>query len=104
MRKLLYIFLTFLGVIFSLQAVYQYATIREVNAVVESKERIEGTGYLAFTNRGVYKNVDSLWFLKFNSSDVYGKLKEGALCKLTVNGLRVPLSSQYPNILSANCG
>lgn len=57
--------------------------------------------YLVFTDQGVYKNVDSWWYLKFNSSDVHGQILKlkGKKAKIHYYGWRIPIFSQYPNIV-----
>lgn len=84
-------------------------TVRDV--VVTGKERIvESSGdktssrYLIFTKQETFENTDSMFALKFNSSDLYGRLKEGMTCTFQVTGWRVPFLSSYRNILSASCG
>ena len=77
-----------------------------VAATILGKERIVDGGeskYLVFTDKETFANEDALLALKFNSSDVYGKLQTGKICAFTVTGFRVPLFSWYRNILSTNC-
>jgi hypothetical protein len=80
------------------------------NVKVTGKERItvgsgEGTSskYLIFTNREVFENTDTILFLKFNSSDVYGAIQPDQTCEFRVVGWRVPFLSMYRNIISASC-
>lgn len=86
-----------------------YATMTTLqNITIEGKERItssanEESKYLIFTSAETFENVDSLLAFKFNSSDVYGSLKQGSLCELRVTGFRIPFLSTYRNILSAEC-
>ena len=83
-----------------------YGTVDYVQVEIESKERITDgaeSKYLVFTSTEVFQNSDSWAWLKFSSSDVYGKLKEGATCQLKVNGFRVPFLSMYRNIIKATC-
>jgi hypothetical protein len=62
------------------------------------------TDYLIFTDKGVYKDTDSFWFFKFNSSDVYGELQRGHYYTCKTYGFRVRFTSSYPNILSCKEG
>jgi len=77
---------------------------------IEDKERVnkmDSSYYLIFTDKEVFKNEDSLLFLKFNSSDIYGKLKRGKCYELKVRFWRVPLLSMYQNIMKfkeVKCG
>jgi len=92
-------------------SVYKAAmTTDTVNVKVTGKERIvESNGdqttskYLIFTEGEVFENTDTLLKMKFNSSDLYGKIKDGQTCTFTVNGWRVQFLSMYRNILSAEC-
>jgi hypothetical protein len=77
-----------------------------VGVVLQGKERISDgneSKYLVFTDRETFANEDAWLALKFNSSDVYGKLQTGQTCDLKVTGFRIPLFSWYRNILSAEC-
>lgn len=81
-----------------------YSTSKqEVVVKIEDKERIverEGNSYyLVFTDQGVYKLEDDLFFGNFNSSDWYGKLKRDSTYTITTVGWRVGLLSSYPNIV-----
>lgn len=47
----------------------------------------------------VFENTDTLFRGKFNSSDVFGALKEGETYELTVVGFRVHIFNWYENII-----
>ena len=47
----------------------------------------------------VFEDTDTLFRWKFNSSDVYGALKEGDTYELTVIGFRVHIFNWYENII-----
>lgn len=47
----------------------------------------------------VFEDTDTLFRGKFNSSDVYGALKEGKTYELTVIGFRVYIFNWYENII-----
>ena len=79
-----------------------YGTVDYVTATVERSERVNEK-YLIFTPDEVFENTDAWGFFKFNSSDVYGKAKPGAVCEFKVNGFRIPFFSYYRNIISATC-
>lgn len=95
----------------SVGAAVHYGTQATVTATVTDKERIverDSDGgiqskYLVFTDKETFENTDSLWALKFNSSDLYGKLQEGQTCEFDVVGFRVSWMSMYRNILDARC-
>lgn len=50
-------------------------------------------------NTYVFENTDEFLRFKFDSSDMYGQIKEGETYKLTVIGYRVPFMSMYQNII-----
>ena len=91
-------------------AFYNYATQDTIVATVTEKDRVtQGAGesmssrYLIFTDEGVLQNTDTIFHMKFNSSDVYGSISVGDTCIFETYGWRVPLFSMYPNIISAEC-
>jgi hypothetical protein len=47
----------------------------------------------------VFEDTDTLFRWKFNSSDVFGVLKEGETYELTVIGFRVHILNWYENII-----
>lgn len=75
---------------------------------VTDKERVVKNGesyYLVYcedTNDNdslVFTNEDAFLRFKFNSSNIQGKLKINHKYKVTVVGLRIPLTSAYENII-----
>lgn len=70
---------------------------------VTDKERVTGddSKYLVFTNGEVLCVDDTLVFMRFDSSDLYGSLKIGKTYRGDVVGWRVPFLSWYRNILTA---
>lgn len=80
-----------------------YGTQRTVTFTVDHRERTGGDEgkYLVFTeDDGVFQDTDSIFYFKYDSSDVYGQLDEGGTYECDVYGWRVPLFSWYPNIKS----
>lgn len=83
---------------------------RVIETVVTDKERIcdrqtDGTidcKYLVFTEAGTFELTDTLGIftgdMRFDSSDVYGRIDEGP-ARIRVIGWRLPLLSGYPNIV-----
>ena len=79
-----------------------------ITATIVDKERITYTEngkteskYLIYTEDEVLENTDEPFYFKFNSSDLYGMLKQGETYELTVAGWRIKLFSKYRNIISA---
>lgn len=87
---------------------YTLGTQDTVTFTVEDKERItesNGDGgttskYLIFTDKETFENTDTMLHGKFNSSDVYGRLKEGKSYTCKVYGWRIGFFSSYRNIVS----
>ncbi|MGI5281704.1 hypothetical protein ACQEVF_59185 [Nonomuraea polychroma] len=84
---------------------FKLSTGRVETITVENKERVcdssSSCRYLVWDRDGdVYENTDAWLSLKFDSSNIYGELKEGRTYRVKVNGWRVPATSSYPNILS----
>jgi hypothetical protein len=78
-----------------------------VTTEVISKERVcdsDGNGgvdckYLVFTEAGTFQITDAIFgTVRFNSSDVYGKIREGRTYTIVSYGWRLPFLSMYPNV------
>lgn len=85
------------------KGIASYATVDYVTATVTSKERItsnEDSYYLVFTDKETFINKDSIWFLKYGSSDLYGNIQEGETYEFKVTLFRVPFFSWYRNIIT----
>jgi len=74
---------------------------------VEHKENVcKGSGdsvsctYMVFTNQGAFELSNHLFGgnARFNSTEAYGRLKEGHTYKVDYYGWRISLFDQYPNI------
>ncbi len=79
----------------------------EYTVTVTDKERInkdDDSKYLIFgeDENGivhVFENTDTTLRFKFNSSDIYGKVKEGETYTFVVVGIRIPIFDEYENII-----
>jgi len=88
-----------------LSAWFAYGTAETVTATVTKTERITtGSGedirskYLVFTTEETFENTDCLWYGKYNSSDIQGRLVPGTY-SMKVYGWRIPFLSSYRNIV-----
>jgi hypothetical protein len=75
-----------------------------VTGVTTKRAMIKGQTkdiYLVFTDDETYENIDSPAYLKFNSSDLQGKLIMTGKFKIEYYGFRVPILSMYKNIIKA---
>lgn len=95
------------AILAAISVAYQYGTVEYHTAVVDSKKRVTtGQGdalthkYIVFTDSRTFENTDSLFHLKWNSSDLQGKLKVGQEYRFKTYGWRFPLFSMYENIVS----
>ena len=88
-------------------AVLNYTNVQEQEVqVIDLESRRSGESSelrLIHTYSGVFMNSDTLWWFKFSSSDVQSKLiqakQSGKKVRIKTVGTRIPLFSQYPNIL-----
>lgn len=88
--------------IFPLVIYLEYRNKEIITVTVIDKERVttkQSSKYLIFTENEVFKNVDMLFVGKWNSSDIYGKIKEGNTYTFEVRGTRIHLLSSYRNIV-----
>jgi len=84
-----------------------YIHTSTVSATVTGKERIvksDGDGniesfYLVYTDKGIMKLEDDLFRGNWNSSDVYGSLRNDSTYTFTTSGYRIGFFSMYPNII-----
>lgn len=79
-----------------------YTTQETLELTVSEKERIvknDNSKYLIFTDKGVFENTDTIFYFKFDSSDIYGEIKEGKTYQAKVYGFRIPIFSMYKNII-----
>ena len=67
------------------------------------KQGKESSKYLIFTETGTFEITDSLLDMRFDSSDVYGRLKAGQTCTAQARGKRIELLSAYRNITEVQC-
>ena len=84
-------------------AFYQITT--QDNVTIKEKERVHQSGnisyYLVWTEQDeVFQNSDAFWHFKWNSSDLYGEMKEGKTYNCIVYGWRIPILSMYRNIVT----
>jgi len=92
----------FLGMV-AFSAVKNYH-VSTYTITVQDKERVcenkHECSYLIFTDKGVFENTDTIWHLKWDSSDFYNDLHVGKVYEVEAVGWRVPFFSMYKNIIS----
>jgi hypothetical protein len=96
-----------LGLAITVGGCFARTTQDTVDVTVVKTERVSsGSGdtlthkYLVFTTDETFENTDSIWYGKFNSSDLHGQLAPGRW-RFHVYGYRLPVVSAYRNIVSA---
>lgn len=97
--------------LFIISGCYAYGTQDIIKCLVDDKERVTtrsgeslSSKYLVYCDTETLENTDSIFYFKFNSSDVYRKLKRGQEYDLKVFGLRIGLFSSYRNIIRIEGG
>jgi len=87
--------------------IFYYSTIDNKIITVKQADRIVTTDmtsskYLVWDQEGnTYENTDTVWFLKWNSSDVQGQMLQGKKVNIKTSGIRFTWLSWYPNIITA---
>lgn len=89
-------------VIIGLGFMYERGTDYWITITVDEKVYYHDEKYLVFTTDMEYENADSLWWWKFNSSELMNDFEEGQTYRAHVYGWRVPFLSMYPNIISCD--
>jgi len=82
-------------------------SLKPTQFTVDRRERVtKGSGdsvqsyFLVWSLEGeVYCVTDTYSFMKFDSADRYGKLREGSLVTAKVAGWRIPFCSWYRNVI-----
>lgn len=81
-----------------------WSSQREVTCTVQHVDRVSdgngGSDARIYTKEcGVLENTDAIPFLKFDSADVQGQLREGQVQTFKIAYWRIPLFSMFPDIL-----
>jgi len=79
---------------------FNYITIETINDVRISNMEVKDGRFLVLTNKGAFKNVDSMLHFKTRSADIQGKAVPGDVVEITVYGVRIGIFSVYQNVLS----
>lgn len=84
-------------------AIVDYSKVKTVTFTVSGKESVntnDGHEYRIYTDRGTYVIGDSLIIGRFDSADVYGRMRENHTYDCQVIGWRIPFFSAFQNIKS----
>ncbi|MFH1182720.1 MAG: DUF1523 family protein [Candidatus Moraniibacteriota bacterium] len=105
--ELIPVILLVVALILGLNMWYAWGTSGEKTVVVKSLNNKINPGseqdqYLVFTkDDGIFKNTDSWFWWKFNSSDIQNQLTAGMPYRIKHYGWRWGFFSLYPNIVEA---
>ena len=96
----------FLNLIYLQRTGTQTITITDKGITVDTYTTENGGGaiskYMIYTKSGeVFVNRNSLWYKKWRSAELQGKLKIGKTYRIQTCGFRVPILGMYKNILTA---
>lgn len=92
----------FVLLLFMCSGFMTFSTTAPSTVTINKTERVttgDSSKYLVYTDTEVFENTDSLWYTKFNSSDIHGRLKAGHTYVVKVSGWRIPVLSWYRNIV-----
>ena len=81
-------------------------TVSDKGIVVDSVGTGDGaytvSHHMIYTTNGqALKNTNNIWFWKFRSDELQGKLKKGKKYKIKTWGVRIPWLGMYKHIISA---
>lgn len=81
-------------------------TISDKGIVVNTYSTGEGGGsvshYMIYTSNGqAIKNTNNIWFWKWCSDELQGKLQKGKMYKIKTWGVRIPWLGLYKHIISS---
>jgi len=105
-----FIVLLLLAMIFG--AFYALGTRRKTTFVVKEKGTLTHgysnqnggstwTNFMIYTRDGrAFKNVNSLWYWKWRSTELQAKMQKGKKYTATIYGWRIGAFNVYPNIVS----
>ncbi len=85
---------------------HETITVSDKGIVVHNYSTGEGSGsvshYMIYTTNGqAIKNTNNIWFWKWRSDELQGKLQKGKKYKIKTWGVRIPWLGMYKHIISA---
>ena len=103
MKKLFVIYIIiiiFLLIITIVPCTLEYADEKQIEITITDKytKDEEGRYFIVDNNDNAYVIKDLFFKGKFNSTDIYNKLKIGYTYKVKVTGIRIHFLSMYQNI------
>ena len=95
-----------------ISALYAYLTKKAITFVVKEKGTLthgsvnNGNGntytdFMVYTrDNRAFKNVNSLWYWKWRSTELQSKIQKGKKYRATIYGWRIGAFNVYPNIVN----
>lgn len=68
-------------------------TIKDKEQINYEEDGKTFSKYLIYTDQEVFENTDDWFYLKLNSSDLYGQLDKGSTYKIWITGWRIQIFS-----------
>lgn len=102
MRQIILFLFGIVIMIAGINAGITYSTEDIAKITVSDKERIgldDTYKYLVYTNSETFENTDTIYYFKYNSSDLQNDLKIDSTYTVTVTGFRIPFLSEHRNII-----
>lgn len=96
------LFILFIGFFITIGVTYALTSSRSTFTVIGKENTYQGksTKYLVYNDITTYEISDSIVYMRFDSSDVYGKVTVGKTYEAKLQGFRLPILSMYPNIIT----
>ena len=80
----------------------QVATVTDKQRITKTVDGNDQSYYLVYTDKGTFKVEDSIVLFRFNSSDLYGSIKQDSTYTFQTVGFRAGFLSEYPNVVTVN--
>lgn len=80
----------------------QEATVTGKERITKVRDGSDQSYYLVYTDKGTFKVEDSIVLFRFDSSDLYGKIKADSTYTFRTVGFRAGFLSEYPNVVTIN--
>jgi len=92
-------------ILFIINIIYVYATKKNKIITVKNStyfgQSRYGLNLITDKDNNVYQVKNSIYYLFFNSAELYQQLEINKTYKITYYGYRIPFINAYPNIISA---
>ena len=102
MYKIIFIIIL---ILFIINLIYVYSTKQNKIITIKNSTYFRQSKYgynlVSDSNNNVYQVKNSIYYLFFNSAELYQELEINKTYNITYYGYRIPFLNLYPNIISA---